>query len=139
MTPSYVSSNLRLEVIERAQGRCEYCLFPQDSSFLSFEIEHIISEKHGGETILENLALACPDCNRFKGTDLGSLDSESGKLTPFFNPRTQNWQEHFQLEGSEIIPRTSQGRVTVAILKFNRSDHVAERERLIKAGKFTLP
>ncbi len=33
-----------------------------------------------------NLALACPYCNRYKGTDLGSLDPETGQLTPFFNP-----------------------------------------------------
>jgi hypothetical protein len=83
---------MRLTVIKRADGRCEYCLYPQAASFLAFEIEHISAEKHGGKTVLENLALACPYCNRysnrFKGTDLGSLDPESGLLIPFFNPRS---------------------------------------------------
>ncbi|MGF1512781.1 MAG: HNH endonuclease signature motif containing protein [Elainellaceae cyanobacterium] len=51
-------------------------------------MEHIISEKHSGTTTLDNLALACPYCNRAKGTDLGSIDPESQQLTPFFNPRT---------------------------------------------------
>lgn len=139
MTSSYIPSALRLNVIERAQGRCEYCLFPQDSSFLSFEIEHIIAEKHGGETKLENLALACPQCNRYKGTDLGSLDSQSGKLTPFFNPRIQRWDEHFRLEGAQVIPLTPEGRVTVAILQFNHIDRVAERGRLVLAGRFSIP
>ena len=139
MTPLRVSSKLRQEVTERADRRCEYCLFPQVSSFLPFEIEHIIAEKHGGETTAENLALACPYCNRYKGTDLGSLDSESGKLTPFFNPRTQNWREHFQLDGSQIAPLTPEGRVTVAILQFNHPDRIAERERLIAADRFRIP
>ena len=139
MTPARVSSKLRQEVIERAEGRCEYCLFPQDSSFLSFELEHIIAEKHGGESVLENLALACPYCNRYKGTDLGSLDTRSGKLTSFFNPRTQDWREHFQLDGSQIIPLTPEGRVTVTILQVNHPNRIAERERLIKAGRFTFP
>jgi len=139
MTPSYVSAALRQEVIERAQERCEYCLFPQAASFLSFEIEHIIAEKHGGKTVLENLALACPHCNRYKGTDLGSLDSQTGQLTPFFNPRAQNWSEHFQLEGSQITALTPEGRVTVSILQFNLPDRISERERLIGSGKFILP
>jgi 5-methylcytosine-specific restriction endonuclease McrA len=65
---SYVPVALRSTVIERAGGRCEYCLYPQAASFLAFEIEHIISEKHGGKTVAENLALACPYCNRFKGS-----------------------------------------------------------------------
>lgn len=63
---SYVSATLRQQVIERAKATCEYCLFPQSLSFLTFEMEHIIAEKHGGATAVENLALACPYCNRAK-------------------------------------------------------------------------
>jgi hypothetical protein len=29
----------------------------------------------------ENLALSCPCCNRFKGSDLGSIDPETQQLT----------------------------------------------------------
>jgi len=82
---SYVAAALRQQVIERAESKCEYCLFPQSLSFLAFEMEHIIAEKHGATTA-ENLALDRPYCNRAKGTDLGSLDPETGQLTPFFNP-----------------------------------------------------
>jgi 5-methylcytosine-specific restriction endonuclease McrA len=85
---SYIPAALRQLVVERAAGRCEYCRFPQDASFLTFEIDHVISEKHGGATAAENLALACVFCNSFRGTDLGSLDSATGRLTAFFNPRT---------------------------------------------------
>ncbi|MDZ8032279.1 MULTISPECIES: HNH endonuclease signature motif containing protein [unclassified Nostoc] len=134
---TYVSAQLRKLVIERANQRCEYCLFPQSGALFSFEMEHIIAEKHRGTTEAENLALACPYCNRAKGTDLGSIDPETGKLTPFFNPRTQKWSDHFQLNGAEIAPLTAVGRVTVAILQFNQSERLEERDRLIWAGQYS--
>jgi hypothetical protein len=72
-------------------------------------MEHIIAEKHGGATEAQNLALACPYCNRAKGTDLGSLDPQTSVLTPFYNPRTQDWQvTHFRLEGASIVPLTAE-------------------------------
>lgn len=135
---TYVPAHLRQLVIERAKEQCEYCLFPQSAALLSFEMEHIIAEKHGGTTEAENLALACPYCNRAKGTDLGSIDPETRKLTPFFNPRTQKWSEHFQVNGAAITPLTAEGRVTVAILQFNQSERLQERERLISAGQYRL-
>lgn len=102
-------------------------------------MEHIIAEKHGGATVAENLALACPYCNRSKGTDLGSLDPDTGLLTSFFNPRTQRWVEHFRLEGAEIVALTPEGRVTVSILQFNQPDRRQERQHLIAAGHYEMP
>jgi len=136
VTGSYVSAALRREVTARAGGRCEYCRFPSAASLLRFEIEHIIAEKHGGVTDPENLALACPYCNRAKGSDLGSIDPETGRLTSFFNPRTQHWSDHFQLEGPSIMPLTAVGRVTVLILHLNHPDRLMEREPLIRAGRY---
>ena len=131
---TYVPGELRQLVIERAGNRCEYCLFPQDASLLAFEMEHIIAEKHGGATDESNLALACPFCNRAKGTDLGSIDKETGQLTAFFNPRLQLWHGHFSLDGEKIIPLTAEGRVTIAILQMNHPDRLRERKELLKAG-----
>lgn len=136
---SYISPSLRQAVAERARHGCEYCLYPRMAAFFTFEIEHIIAEKHGGQTISENLALACPYCNRAKGTDLGSLDPITRLLTPFYNPRMQRWRDHFVLRDAEIIPLTPEGRVTVAILQFNEPDRVAERRHLLTAGLLTLP
>ncbi|MCB8954805.1 MAG: HNH endonuclease [Ardenticatenales bacterium] len=86
--------DLRRLVRERAAERCEYCLFPQAAAWLSFEVEHIIARKHRGQTVAGNTALAYPDCNRFKGTDLGSIDPETGQLTPFSPPlsRPRRWR-----------------------------------------------
>jgi glutaredoxin len=134
---SYISPALRQLVTERANGRCEYCHFPQEAALLAFEMEHIIAEKHGGASEAQNLALACPYCNRAKGTDLGSVDPQTGSLTPFYNPRTQDWQAHFQLEGAEIIPLTAEGRVTVVILQLNDPARIAERQRLINIGLYS--
>ena len=127
---------LRQAVSQRAGGRCEYCLYPAAASLFAFEMEHIVAEKHGGATSLDNMALACPYCNRYKGTDLGSLDPETGLLTPFFNPRTQAWGDHFRLEDAQLIPLTAEARVTVAILQLNHANRLAERERLIQAGQY---
>jgi hypothetical protein len=136
MTRTYVPAELRRFVVERANNRCEYCLYPQEASLLAFEIEHIVAEKHGGSTTVDNLAFACPYCNRFKGSDLGSLDVETRKLTPFFDPRTQQWTDHFRLDGAAITPLTPEGRVTVHILQLNHPDRIAERRRLIRVGQY---
>lgn len=133
----YVPTALREIVTARAQGRCEYCRYPQAASFLTFEIEHIIARKHGGLSIESNLALACPFCNNAKGSDIGSLDPDTGELMPLFNPRTQFWEDHFQLEGPQIVALTSIGRVTVNLLRFNHPDRLVERQLLIAAGIYS--
>jgi hypothetical protein len=132
----YVSPDLRSLVIERASRHCEYCLFPQRFFGSRFHIEHIIALKHGGQTISENLALACSTCNEFKGTDLGSLDWElKGEFEFFYNPRTQIWGEHFQIEESGgIIPLTAEARVTVRIFRFNDEERIEERKALMEIG-----
>ena len=48
MSSSYIPTNLRSQVIERANELCEYCLIPQSFSFSTHEIDHIIAQKHGG-------------------------------------------------------------------------------------------
>ncbi len=129
-----VPADLRRFVLERAAGRCEYCRFPQAAALLPFEVEHVLALKHGGETIAANLALSCFFCNRYKGSDIASLDPETGLLTAFFNPRLDLWEEHFRMEGAELMPLTATGRVTVRILRFNDVARVAERQVLIAAG-----
>lgn len=133
---SYVPNALREFVVDRANGRCEYCLYPEHASLLAFEMEHIVSEKHGGVSEAENLALACPYCNRAKGADLASIDPETNELTAFYNPRTQLWRDHFILRGAEILPQSPHGRVTILILQMNHPDRIQEREILIHMGKY---
>lgn len=133
---SYIPSTLRKRVYERANGCCEYCLFPETFSLAPHEIDHIIAEKHGGLTEATNLALSCVLCNKHKGSDIASIDPETGNLSPLYHPRLDQWSEHFQLNVAEFIPLTSVGRVTVRLLQLNRSDRVEERTLLIEAGLF---
>lgn len=134
----YISDSLRQFVTERAESRCEYCLIPYIKPMFRFHIEHIIALKHGGETIIENLALACPYCNEHKGTDLGSLDwDRNGEFSFFFNPRSQNWTEHFRLqENGRVETLTVEARVTERIFQFNEEERIEERHELIEAGMF---
>lgn len=83
---TYIPEQLRHLVYERAGGCREYCLIPEAGSFWAHEIDRIIPEKHRGETIEENLCLSCFDCNRYKGTDFGSFDPETGDIARLFNP-----------------------------------------------------
>ncbi|MBI1924157.1 HNH endonuclease [Candidatus Poribacteria bacterium] len=126
--------SLRRLVRKRASRCCEYCLIHEDDALLPHEPDHIISEKHGGQTTPENLALACFYCNRYKGSDIASIDPVTGALTLLFNPRTQVWDEHFRLEGGRIIPLTAEGRVTERILQLNHPNRLFERQILRDAG-----
>jgi len=101
---AHIPAALREQVFRRAQGRCEYCLLPQTAVVHPHEPDHIIPVQHGGETEIENLALACMRCNRYKGPNIGSYDPEGKQLVAFFNPRTHVWHEHFVLEGAQIVP-----------------------------------
>lgn len=136
MSPARISPALRREVRERANGLCEYCLLPEEQAFLPHEPDHIIATKHGGKSTTDNLALACFDCNRFKGSDIASIDPDSGELTPLFNPRRQEWNEHFSIAGGRIHPRTATGRVTELVLKLNLPSRVEVREILATIGRY---
>jgi hypothetical protein len=100
------------------------------------EPDHIVPVQHGGESTLENLALACMRCNRYKGPNIGSYDPVDGQLVALFNPRVQKWSEHFALEGGRIAPLTAVGRVTVKILNLNEERRVLERETLLESGLY---
>lgn len=126
---AYVSDALRRIVIERASLACEYCLLPSSLSFYPHEVDHVIALKHQGQTNAENLAYACWRCNRFKGSDLGSFDPQTGDFSFLFNPRKQVWPEHFTPSQGEIVGRSPEGRTTALLLKLNAKDRIQERLR----------
>jgi hypothetical protein len=136
MTQVRISAALRREVRERARERCEYCLLAESQSFFPHEPDHLIARNHGGETISANLALACFDCNRFKGPNIASLDPVTGELVPLFNPRTQRWSEHFKLNGGRIVPLTPVGRATENMLRLNLRVRIEARERWNALGLY---
>jgi hypothetical protein len=136
MSVTYIPATLRHKVQARAHHCCEYCFLPDDLSFFPHEVDHVIAEKHGGETTLNNLALACWRCNRYKATDLGSFDPQTGNFVFLFNPRSQKWTDHFRLRESFIEPLTPEGRTTVFLLRLNISERQDERRRLITQRRY---
>lgn len=132
MSQTYIPVALRREVSERARDCCEYCLTAQADRAIDFAIDHIIAEKHGGQTVSDNLCLSCYWCNSYKGSDLSSVDwATDRQIVPLFNPRQQTWSDHFTIDGSYIKPLTATGRVTSSLLRFNAPERIEERELLI--------
>lgn len=136
MSVTYIPAELRRLVVARAEGICEYCLIAEDDTFYGCEADHIISEKHGGATDADNLALACVFCNQAKGSDVGSIDWESNAFVRFFNPRADTWADHFALVEARIEGTTPTGVVTARILGFNTADRVSERKALQSLGRY---
>ncbi len=122
----------------RANGCCEYCQMLYNFSPDTFEIEHIISLFEGGTNELDNLAFSCGGCNSHKHYKIKAIDSFTNETTSLFNPRTDMWLDHFQWEEnfSIIQGKTSKGRATVEVLKFNRTGLVNLRKALVNYGVF---
>jgi len=139
MSSTYIPAARRRLVTERVDGRCEYCRIPDTAVLAAHEVDHIIAEKHGGSTEADNLALSCALCNKHKGSDVASVDPDTGEIVALYHPRRERWPDHFQLQTALIGPLTPTGRVTVRLLQFNHPDRVEERELLIKAGLLTVP
>ena len=137
MSQTYISAALRRQVFERAHGCCEYCRTAQEDRAIDFVIDHIIAEKHDGETVADNLCLSCYWCNSYNGSDLSSVDWAAGKqIVPLFNPREQKWNDHFELEGVRLKPLTAPGRVTIFLLRLNTVERIEERELLISLNTY---
>ena len=118
----------KARVRERAGNRCEYCKLHQDDSPLAvLHVEHILPKFHGGSDQLDNLALACIDCNLHKGTNLTGLDPQTNRVTELFHPRRQRWEDHFAWRGKSVAGKTAIGRTTIRVLKMNSEDQLALR------------
>jgi HNH endonuclease len=139
MERPYISQDLRRLVVNRAEYLCEYCLIHEKDSAFGCAIDHIISLKHGGATDAANLAYACVFCNRFKGSDIGSIVLQTKEFTRFYNPRSDRWAEHFQRQYTTLQPLTNIGEVTARILGFNDGDRLLERQLLINQNKYPHP
>ena len=139
MERPYINQELRRRVITRAANLCEYCLIHEKDTAFSCAIDHIISLKHGGATDADNLAYTCIFCNRFKGSDIGSIVWETKEFTRFYNPRSDRWSDHFHLQNAILQPLTNIGNVTARILGFNDSDRIYERQLLINQNKYPHP
>lgn len=131
----HIPAVLRKIVIRRAGNICEYCHLSQKGQEATFHIDHIIPMASGGETIAENLALACVSCSLRKSAKETVVDIETSQKVRLFHPRIDKWNEHFEWHGVEIFGLTAEGRATVETLKLNRRLILSIREEEILLGR----
>jgi hypothetical protein len=127
---------LRERVARTADHRCGYCRTPESIAGFRLSIEHIVPEAGGGETVEENLWLACHACNEFKAARTHGRDPASGRRIRLWNPRRQKWTDHFcwSEDGTEIVGLMPCGRATTATLRLNRPELVAARSLWVQVG-----
>lgn len=126
---SRLSPDLRRRVRLRARHLCEYCLTLLALTGHEFTIDHIIPEAQGGTNDFTNLCFCCFWCNNYKQARTHFPDPRTGRVVPLFNPRRDQWREHFRWSSTatRIIGRTPLGRASVEALRLNRQSLVAAR------------
>jgi hypothetical protein len=136
MNRKKIPENIKERIRQQAKNRCGYCLSRQDLVPNIFQIDHILALALGGTDDEENFWLLCPKCNLAKSKKTEGFDEKTQSVASLFNPRTQNWQEHFEWspDGTQIIGKTAIGRVTVIEAKLNDNLHITVRLNWIKAG-----
>jgi hypothetical protein len=104
---------------------------------VTFEIEHILPLSLSGETVLVNLCLACPTCNRYKADRTVGFDQFTAQDVPLFHPQRNSWSEHFAWteKGDVVVGLTSTGRATVDMLRMNRPQLVRVRRMWVIMGE----
>ncbi|MBZ0299126.1 MAG: HNH endonuclease [Anaerolineae bacterium] len=132
-----VSPSQRQFVRERARGCCEYCRLGQIGKTVPFHIDHIVPVKHGGSDDVDNLCLACYNCNAYKSHDLTGFDPVTGEITRLYHPRTQAWSDHFAIRNNlQIVGLTPEGRATVSVLKMNLEERLESRQALAEISEY---
>jgi HNH endonuclease len=129
-----IPQNIQESIRFRARFRCEYCHYPEFLSTSPLTIDHIKPQSLGGSDDMANLASACRRCNERHYNFTVGIEPETLLETPLFNPRQQQWNEHFiwSVDGTRIIGITPIGRATCNRLDLNderRSDHFIQKSR----------
>lgn len=131
-----IPKKTKTEIRLFANNRCGYCLCQQEYVWDILEIDHIYPLAKGGKDSEENLWLICSTCNNAKYNKTEAIDDLTNKIVSIFNPRTQNWNEHFgwNKNATKIIGKTSIGRATISALNLNRERFIKIRKHWISAG-----
>src|SRR5690606_17047468 len=91
--PELSWAELTRQVHQRADFRCEYCQTSQHVTGQAMHVDHIVPD---GGNILDNLCLACGNCNLSKAQAISAPDPFTHELVSLFNPRIHSWSEHFE-------------------------------------------
>ena len=90
-----IRESVRQQIRERANFLCEYCHSPERLSANRFTIDHVMPKSLGESNEWINLALACRRCNERRSNFLDGIDPKIQESTRLFNPRCQDWNDHF--------------------------------------------
>lgn len=133
----YIPVELKNKIHNHFAAFCAYCRTAEALTVTTFEFEHIIPLSAGGETVFENLCLACPSCNRYKATRQTAIDPDTQNEVKLFHPQQQLWTEHFAWseDATEVVGITSVGRATISALKINRLQLTRVRKMWVKMGE----
>jgi hypothetical protein len=81
--------------------------------------------------------LACSGCNGFKSDNIQAIDPATGQLAFLYNPRKDNWVEHFcwNEDFTLILGLSPIGRATILKLQLNRQSIINLRNVLFQVGE----
>jgi len=130
-----IPAHMQRVVAQRAHGRCEYCGLSPQGQEARFHIDHVVPVVEGGETVEENLALACVSCSLRKAARIRALDPQTGVEAALFNPRVDSWGKHFRWDDVRVLGMTPTGRATVEALIMNRPLILAIRREEMLRGR----
>jgi hypothetical protein len=93
-----------------------------------------VPQSLGGSDEPDNLALACHRCNERRYNFTVGIDPQTQTKVPLFNPRLQQWFEHFiwTADGTKILGITPIGRATCNRLDINDEgcdEHFIQKSR----------
>jgi HNH endonuclease len=137
MPRAHIPADVDRRVRAAAGNRCGYCLSPQHLVMARLQIEHLHPLAQGGSNDETNLWLSCPLCNNHKSDKINAVDPETGQTSALFNPRTQQWMDHFRWsnDGIRIVGLTPVGRATVIALHLSDDPDALEvRSYWVLAG-----
>ena len=107
-----ISQTVRQSVRERANFSCEYCGISETDSGGELTTDHFQPQSKDGSDQAENLVYCCFRCNTFKGDYWADEPSK----TPLFNPRSNNYDEHFWLADSgKLLALTEVGEFSIKL------------------------
>lgn len=133
----HIPADLAAKMRQRARDTCEYCHLPQWSQEATFHFDHVHPLADGGHTVFSNLAMACVTCSLKKAARTHARDPRTGRLAPLFNPRRENWSDHFRWTPTwRIVGKTLTGRATIRALGMNREAVVKIRRAWAYLGLF---
>ena len=133
--------NLREDMYEKQNELCAFCRIHVPLSCVPMHREHIVyKDEHPQWMFLpENLCIACPLCNEFKGTTevLANPNTKTyprnGSGFKIIHPLYDSYSEHVDLIGGILYRgKTDKGRFTIATCHLYRVKLAEERVTQLK-------